>query len=88
MPNPLEIEHAEAALRRLQVLDEVADLGDHRHLLIAAETELGEILGFECTGEVDGENADGTSAFYSHNGDTCPIHEWLVEEDARGIGKR
>ena len=74
----------ETALRALQKLDEVHNLGDHRHFLIEALTALGVELGLECTGVVDGTNSDGSPAYYSHNGDTCPIHEWLVKEDARG----
>jgi len=27
-------------------------------------------------------NEDGTVAYYSHDGDTCPIHEWLVDSDS------
>lgn len=69
------------ALRTLQVLDQAMPLDPHRHLLIEAQTHLGEALGLECTGEVDGRNADGSPAYYSHNGDTCPIHEWLVPAD-------
>jgi hypothetical protein len=72
----------EDALRALQKLDELHDLGDHRYLVIEAQTDLGEALGLECTGVVDGENEDGSPAYYSHNGDTCPIHEWLYESDS------
>jgi hypothetical protein len=79
------VREAEQALRALQKLDEIVSLGTHRYLLIEAETALGELLGLECTGEVDGTNADGTPAFYSHNGSTCPIHEWLIEQDGRDI---
>ena len=48
----------------------------HRYLLIRAETELGAVLGLTCTGEPSGWNADGTIASWSHDDDTCPIHEW------------
>ena len=72
------------ALRRLQQLDEVERI-EHRHLLIAALTALGAALGLECTGTVDGWNEDGSPAYYSHDGDTCPIHEWLVPEDAKEV---
>lgn len=77
----LDEQRATTALRELQRLDEAHELGEHRHYLIRAQTELGELLGLECTGEVDGTNADGSPAFYSHNGNTCPVHEWLVPED-------
>lgn len=80
--------HAETALRALQRLDELADLGENRRHLIEAESELGEVLGLECTGEVDGTNEDGSPAYFSHNGETCPIHEWLVEQDGREIHAR
>jgi hypothetical protein len=70
------------ALRALQIYDELtpATVGN-RHLVMEAETALGEELGLECTGEPDGWNEDGSVAFYSHNGGTCPIHEWLVPDD-------
>lgn len=73
--------NAELALRRLQQLDEAVGLGPARRWLIEAETALGEELGLECTGEPDGWNEDGSIAFYEHNGDTCPIHEWFTESD-------
>jgi len=73
-------EPAERALRAIQSLDELEKL-KHRHLLIEAETALGELLGLECTGVVDGTNADGSPAYYDHSGNTCPIHEWLTESD-------
>lgn len=81
---------AARALRALQKLDELSPIpgGDfvgspgtisagHRRLLLEAEDALGELLGLSCT-------ADDASAFpfYSHNGETCPIHEWLVPSDA------
>lgn len=77
----------ETALRALQKLDEAHNLGDHRHFLIEALTALGAELGLECTGVVDGTNPDGSPAYFSHNGDTCPIHEWLVPEDSRESGE-
>lgn len=70
------------ALRALQKLDELASLPLYRYLLIEAESALGEELGLDCTGVPDGWNDDGSVALYSHDGDTCPIHEWLVEDDA------
>ncbi len=71
------------ALRNIQKYDESAGIAvGHRYLLIQAETHLGKALGLECTGAPDGLNEDGTVAYYSHNGDTCPIHEWLVDSDA------
>lgn len=69
------------ALRAIQKLDELQPT-PHRHLIIEAESRLGELLGLECTGVADWWNDDGTPAGYSHNGDTCPIHEWLVPSDA------
>lgn len=65
------------ALRALQKLDELDSI-PNRHLLIEAQTQLGKDLGLECTGVRDGEG-------YEHNGDTCPIHEWLVPGDAATI---
>lgn len=73
------------ALRALQKLDQVHSLGEHRYFLIEALTALGDELGLQCTGVVDGTNSDGSPAYYSHDGDTCPIHEWLYEEDAKGL---
>jgi hypothetical protein len=70
------------ALRALQKLDEVSPLTPHRYLLIEAETQLGKTLGLTCTGEPSGWNEDGSVAYYDHNGDTCPIHEWLDTTDA------
>lgn len=78
-------QHAEEALRELQKLDEVHNLDAHRHYVVRAQDALGELLGLECTGEVDGENEDGSPAYYSHNGGTCPIHEWFDESDALGL---
>lgn len=69
------------ALRALQRYDELTPAGPYRYHLIEAETLLGGLLGLECTGEADACNADGSIALYSHNGDTCPIHEWLVPAD-------
>jgi hypothetical protein len=69
------------ALRALQRYDELLPAGPHRYHLIEAESILGYELGLECTGEPDGWNADGTVALYSHDGGTCPIHEWLVPND-------
>lgn len=82
--------HVALALRALQKLDERQGLdvatvnvaGKHRYLITEAQTHLGEALGLECTGAPDGVNEDGSVAYYSHNGDTCPIHEWLVDGDA------
>jgi len=73
------------ALRALQKYDEVVSDVDHRYLLIEAETILGDELGLDCTGEPGGWNADGSVALYDHNGETCPVHEWLVEEDQRTV---
>jgi hypothetical protein len=72
------------ALRALQRYDELAPYSEVglRYLIIEAQTALGEELGLTCTGEPDGWNPDGSVAYYSHNGETCPIHEWLVEADA------
>jgi hypothetical protein len=73
------------ALRALQQYDEVAgnEPADvvHQPLLIEAMDALGVILGLSCTGEPSSWNADGSVGGYSHDGDTCPIHEWLVEAD-------
>ena len=81
--------HAETALRALQRLDELAggafNLGENRRHLIEAETALGEVLGLVCTGVPDGWNEDGSVAYYSHNENTCPIHEWLYPQDGRDV---
>jgi hypothetical protein len=73
---------AALSLRALQKLDELATLDGHRYLLIEAETRLGDMLGLDCTGVPAIWNADGSVAGFDHNGDTCPIHEWLVPDDA------
>lgn len=71
---------AALALRALQALDEQAQLDDkHRKLLILAEDHLGELLGVGCSGEREGDG------YYSHNGSTCPRHEWLVKKDYNAV---
>lgn len=71
-------------LRALQRLDEHTSMPEHRHLLIRAETLLGELLGLTCTGTPDGwyDEACTKPASFDHSGETCPIHEWLVDSDA------
>lgn len=87
MSGGIEDTPAGRALRALQVYDELIPGTEkgaahtYRYLIIEAETALGEVLGLECTGEEDGWNEDGSVAFYSHDGDTCPVHEWLVPAD-------
>lgn len=71
--------NAGRALRALQQLDQFDRL-DNRHLLIVAQDALGAELGLECTGACEG--AVNGFPFYDHSGNTCPIHEWLVPEDA------
>lgn len=72
----------ERALRNLQILDEVLSVEPRvRELLIEAETLLGRAQGLECTGEPSGWLEDGTVTMWSHDGDTCPVHEWLEESD-------
>lgn len=46
-----------------------------RRYVTAAQTALGELLGLECTGALE-ESGD-----HDHSGETCPIHEWLVDAD-------
>jgi hypothetical protein len=76
------------ALRALQLLDHHAALPHFRHLLVHAETLLGEELGLVCTGEPAIYDDHGTTIDgYDHNGDTCPIHEWLVEADSPDYGR-
>jgi len=79
---------AARALRCLQRLDEAASLGGWRFELIAAESALGELLSLDCTGEPSMWNADGSVAGYDHNGDTCPVHEWLVESDQHEVAAK
>jgi hypothetical protein len=74
------------ALRALQILDEVENL-NHRPILMAALTALGEALDLPCTGEADGWEADGTVLFWSHNGVTCPTHEWVSEWEDHGYAE-
>lgn len=65
------------ALRALQALDEREQLGVEERLeVMRALDALGHLLGLECTGVAEG------GGWYSHNGDTCPIHEWLDERDS------
>jgi len=74
------------ALRALQRFDQVCKYRDleiiARMHLIEAETILGTELGLTCTGAPSGWKADGTVGSYDHDGDTCPVHEWLVSSDA------
>jgi hypothetical protein len=68
------------ALRLLQQLDQVGRLNEKGlRLLREAQDILGKPLGLHCTGVDDGDG------FFSHDGDTCPIHEWLVPEDYEAI---
>ena len=71
---------AALALRALQKYDQAAPQRGTdillRPLLIEAQDALGGLLGLECTGEDEG------GGHCDHGGDTCPIHEWLVEGDA------
>jgi hypothetical protein len=78
------------ALRAIQQYDELAPYSELglRYLLIRAEDALGRELGLTCTGEpssweVGTERVTG----YDHNGDTCPIHEWLVEGDQQEVAR-
>lgn len=78
------------SLRALQMLDEIATpawLDAHRHELLAAEDELGERLGLECTGIR--EPGDFLSYDHGKRGRgaevTCPVHEWLTVDDYNGI---
>lgn len=73
------------ALRALQKLDEVSRLSPWRHLLVEAETRLGDLLGLTCTGEPGIWNDAGEVVGYDHDGCTCPVHEWLVEADQPAI---
>ena len=66
------------ALRALQKYDQLAG-GIPRDYLVEAMDILGDQLSLECTGVRDGEHA------YSHNGDTCPVHEWLDPLDAQEV---
>ena len=74
-------------LRGLQILDELVTVPD-RSILIVAESELGAELGLECTGRPGGWAEDGTVVAYDHNGETCPIHEWLEESDPASLKRR
>lgn len=95
MPVPEELIGSTDAisLRALQMLDEIANadwLAEHRHWLTAAQDELGERLGLECTGEV--EMIDGRRS-YNHGhlpyaNHTCPIHEWLQVGDYNALKDR
>jgi hypothetical protein len=70
------------ALRAVQKLDQFSSV-EGREYLIEAEDALGELLGLDCT--ADDPDA---SPFYSHNGETCLIHEWLVPSDAEEVPDR
>jgi hypothetical protein len=79
---------AARALRAIQKYDEVAGsalAASHRYLLIEAETELGALLGLDCTGEPSSWTREGVIVAYDHDGDTCPIHEWLVPSDQKEV---
>lgn len=67
---------AREALRALQKFDQVSSIAnDQRQRLMAVQDDLGEIVGLDCTGALDMEGR------YEHNGGTCPIHEWVDEND-------
>ena len=75
---------AELALRAIQKYDEVAGSAldaRFRYLLIEAESELGALLGLACTGEPSSWTREGVVLAYDHDGETCPVHEWLVPAD-------
>lgn len=68
------------ALRGLQVLDKMQGRGARRAwyertLMLRAMDALGAQLSIRCTGVGNPEEG------YDHNGDTCPVHEWLIEAD-------
>ena len=79
---------AARALRAIQKYDEVAGSGldaEHRYLLLEAESELGALLGLDCTGEPSSWTREGVVVGYDHDGETCPIHEWLVPSDQKEV---
>lgn len=66
----------ELALRRLQQIDQAVTMHpDARAWLLEAEDALADVLHLECTGAVEGPGV------YEHNGDTCPVHEWLKPDE-------
>ena len=67
---------AARALRAIQTLDELLPTAEHRRYIIEAEDALGWILGLDCTADDPRD-----TPHLSHNGETCPIHEWLVPAD-------
>jgi hypothetical protein len=83
------------ALRALQKFDQIATVEKHspvrsRPMFLEALDALGRQLGLECTGVKEpyqvklGPNRKGPKVWvigYDHSGETCPIHEWLVESD-------
>jgi hypothetical protein len=82
---PLETPAA-LALRALQKYDQAVPVAQQsgppdravlvsRPLLLEAQSELGKLLGLRCAGVAEG------NGWFSHNGETCPVHEWLVAED-------
>lgn len=76
----VNLESPEAkTLRALQRYDEVQPSTWGRAHLMEAQTILGKTLGLACTGVDEG------GGFYAHDGDTCPIHEWLVSADAEKV---
>jgi hypothetical protein len=67
------------ALRGLQMLDQMQRDRQRsaleRATLYRCMDSLGACLFIACTGT--GSPDEG----YEHNGDTCPVHEWLVPDD-------
>lgn len=90
-PNDENGDNARRALRALQVADEAMPMEVYvkhgRSWLLEVQDRLGRELGLTCTGEREHEQ-EGDVVAYDHNGDTCPIHEWLVTSDESGTGKR
>lgn len=63
------------ALRALQRYDEVQDLGPaERDRLVRVQEDLGARIGLDCTG------TGGAYDSRHHDGETCPIHEWVEPE--------
>lgn len=74
---------AAQTLRAMQMLDSRSSYGlrrDYRtrELWCEAYDQLGKLLGLKCSGYANPQSEGGG---YSHDGESCLLHEWLIPGD-------